>query len=175
MAVEAYSPCPCGSGKKFKWCCQPIHVELDKAFRQDAAGQHDAALRTIEDVVREHPTNPEAWGRKAQLLYQNDRVEEAEAALQKAIDISPTYPYGHFLRGVFRLQEGEIPGALLLLRKAAELYDPEARDTLAQVYSLIAECELKLNRPVAARAALKIAMHCRPSEEMRQGFEDLFG
>ena len=84
MAFDPYGPCPCGSGKKFKWCCQPIHVEIDKAFRQDEDGQHDMALRIMSGVVAQHPDNPEAWGRHAQLLYQNDRVEEAEKALDKA-------------------------------------------------------------------------------------------
>src|SRR5947209_43073 len=175
MALDAYSSCPCGSGKKFKWCCQPIHIEIDKAFRQDAEGQHEAALRTMDQVVAEHPANPEALGRKAQLLYQNDRVEDAEETLQKAFEINPNYPFGHLLHGLFRQHEGEIPGALLLFRKAAELYDPEAKDLLAQVYSLIADCEMRLNRPVAARAALKISLHCRPNDEMRQSFEEIFG
>jgi len=175
MALDLYSPCPCGSGKKFKWCCQPIHVEIDKAFRQDAEGQHEAALRAMDEVTSLHPTNPEAWGRKAQLLYQNGKVDEAEAALQKAFEANPSYPFGHLLRGLFRQEEGEINGALLLFRKAAEVYDPEAKDTLAQVYSLIAEAELKLNRPLAAHAALKISARLRPSEEVQQGLDAIFG
>src|SRR5437660_5059032 len=108
MALDAYSPCPCGSGKKFKWCCQPIYVELNKALRQDADGQHEAALRTMDQIVGEHPSNPEVWGRKAQLLYQNDRVEEAEQALDKAFTINPNYAFGHLLRGLFRHNEGEM-------------------------------------------------------------------
>ncbi len=130
----------------------------------------------MDEVVAQNPANPEAWGRKAQLLYQNDRVEEAESAIQKALEINPNYPFGHFLRGVFRQNEGEYNGALLLLRRAAELYDPEARDFLGQIYVLIGESEMKMNRPVAARAALKIAIHYRPGvEELRKGFDSLFG
>jgi tetratricopeptide (TPR) repeat protein len=176
MAFDPYGPCPCGSGKKFKWCCQPIHVEIDKAFRQDEDGQHDMALRIMSDVVGQHPDNPEAWGRQAQLLYQNDRVEEAEKALDKALELNPNYPFGHFLRGTFRQYEGEMPGALVEFRKAAELYDPEAHDVLAQVYFTIGETEMRLNRPVAARAAFEIARRCRPSDEnLRTLFNDLFG
>jgi tetratricopeptide (TPR) repeat protein len=176
MAPDLYSPCPCGSGKKFKWCCQPIHVQITKAFQQDAEGQHATALRIMDEVVAEHAANPEAWGRKAQLLYQNDRVDEAENALQKALDINPNYPFGHLLRGDFRRSEGEIPGALLLFRKAADLYDPEARDVLGHVHMLIGDCELKLNRPVAARAALKIAQRYQPgNEELQQGFDVAVG
>ena len=175
MALDLYSPCPCGSGKKFKWCCQPIHQQISKAFEQDANGQHEAALKTMDDVAAEHPGNPEVWGRKAQLLYQMDKADDAEAALQKAFAINPNYPFGHLLRGLFRQHEGEIPGALLLFRRAADLYDNGANDVLAQVYSLIADCELKLNRPVAAHAAMKISLRVLRTENTERGLESLFG
>src|SRR5262249_3511792 len=165
MAPDNYSPCPCGSGKKFKWCCQPIYTLINKAFRQDSEGQHEAALHTMDELVTQQPANPEAWGRKAQLLYQNNRVDDAEAALQKALEINPKYPFGHYLRGMFRQNEGETAGALLLFRKAAELYDPEARDILGQVYAMIADSEFKMNRPVAARAAIQMAMHYQPAND----------
>lgn len=175
MAIDPYAPCPCGSRKKFKWCCQPIHVQLDRALHLEAEGQHEAALRLVDAVVAENPANPEPLGRKAQVLYQNHREEEAEKALQQAFAINPEYPFGHLLQGLFRQEEGEIPGALLMFRKAADLYDPEARDYLAQIYSLIANCELKLNRPVAAHAALKLAARCDPANEnLRKALGELF-
>jgi tetratricopeptide (TPR) repeat protein len=176
MALDPYDACPCGSGKKFKWCCQPIHVLVSKAFQQDAEGQHEAALRTMDEVAAQNPGNPEVWGRKAQLLYQMDKVEEAETTLQKAFEINPDYAFGHFLRGKFRQFEGEIKGALLEFRKAAERYDPQARELLAQIQMHIADCELKMNRPVAARAAVEMAARLAPNQpEVRQSLEPLFG
>jgi tetratricopeptide (TPR) repeat protein len=175
MAFDAYSPCPCGSGKKFKWCCQPIYAEIDKAFQQDAEGQHEAALKTLDEAIAQNPANPEAWGRKAQLLSQHGRLDEAENALQKAFDINPNYPFGLLLRGLFRQNEGEIAGALLLFRKAADAFDPEAKDQLAQIYSLIGNAELQLHRPLAARAAFQVCIRLRPSEELRKEVDVVFG
>lgn len=176
MAQDPYSACACGSGKKFKWCCQPIHAEIDRAFEQSSDGQQEAALRTMELVVREHAGNPEAWGRQAQLLANTGKIDEAEQALQKAFDLNPNYAFGLLLRGTFRQQEGELLGALLLFRKAAEVYAPEAREPLAYVHQLIGDTELHLNRPVAAKAALRRAMDLDPANaELRQGFDALFG
>ena len=176
MAIDAYSSCPCGSGKKFKWCCQPIYANINRAFEQDAQGQHDVALRIMDDVTKEHGDNPEAWGQKAKLLYAHGKVEEAEEALEKAFALNRNYPYGLLLKAVFRYQEGEVAGALLLARRAADAYDPEARDYLAEAYSLIYECEMKLNRPVAARAALRIVLRCQPAaEEVHEAFDQVFG
>ena len=176
MSPDQYGPCPCGSGKKFKWCCQPIWIDINKAFEQDMAGQHDTAFKTIDAVVAAHPTNPEAWGRKAVLLARHERFEEAETAVQKAFEINPNYPFGLYLQGTFRMNEGEIPGALILFRKAAENIDPEARDLLGQVYTVIADCELRLNRPVAMHAAVRIASRLDPADEqLRQVLAAHFG
>jgi tetratricopeptide (TPR) repeat protein len=176
MAFDPYSKCPCGSGKSFKWCCQPIHVDIDRAFSQEEAGQHEVALKIMADVVAAHPANPEAWGRQAQLLYQNDRVEDAEKALDKAFECNPDYPFGHYLRGMFRLHEGEIAGATKLLRRAAEVYHSEARDMLAQINGILADCEMRLNHPVAARAAFQIGIRAHPGDQqMEQAFEQVFG
>src|SRR5947208_5289299 len=176
MSADPYSSCPCGSGKKFKWCCQPIHAEIERAFEQYNSGQHEAAVRTMAEVVREHSGNPEAWGRQAQLLAIAGKVEEAEQALQKAFELNPNYPFGFMLRGTFRQQEGELIGALMLFRKAAEAYAPDAHDPLSYIHELIADLELRMNRPVAARASLKRALHFQPSNaELRQAFDAMFG
>ncbi|HEY1380874.1 MAG TPA: tetratricopeptide repeat protein, partial [Gemmataceae bacterium] len=176
MAIDPYASCPCGSGKKFKWCCQDIHAEIDTAFAQHNSGQHEAALRTMAEVVGKHPDNPEAWGRQAQLLSLNGRLEEAEQSLEKAFALNPNYAFGHMLRGMFRQQEGELIGALMLFRRAAEAYAPDANEPLAYIHELIADIELRLNRPVAARAALKRSLHLTPGNaDLRQAFESLFG
>jgi tetratricopeptide (TPR) repeat protein len=176
MTPQLYDPCPCGSGKKFKWCCQPIYTGIEHALEQEASGQHDTALRIIDQVVREHPGNPEVWGQKARLLYVNNKPEEAEEALQKAFEINPNYPFGLMLRAEFRFNEGEVQGALLLARRAADHYDPLARDQLSTVYWLIFQCEDRMHRPVAARAALRLVRHYQPGDEgLRETFERAFG
>ena len=176
MAMDPYASCSCGSGKKFKWCCQPIHAELEKVYTLDQEGQHEAAMRAMDEVVAQHSTNPEALGRKAQLLFTNDKVEDAEKVLDKAFELFPTYPFGYFLKAQFRLYEGEIAGALVLLRKSAEHYDPNAAGILAQIQVEIFECEMKLNHPIAAHAAVELAARLDPAnEKLRQGINTVFG
>lgn len=175
MMNDPYSACPCGSGKKFKWCCQPIHEQIASVYAMNEQGQHEAALRAMEEVVAQHPANPEAWGRKALLLYQNGKPEDAEQALAKAFELFPTYPFGYFLKAHFRLNEGEIAGALMLFRKSAEHYDPSAAELLAEIHMKIYDCEMKLNHPIAARAAVELALRFSPgNENLRQGIAKVF-
>lgn len=175
MPVDAYAPCPCGSGKKFKWCCQPFYHRIEKAFEQNVNGQHEAALRTMEQLCSEFPNSPEVWGKRAELLWENQRLEEAEKVLEKALEINPNYAFAYFLRGMFRHDERELRGALQLYRKAAELCDPEARDLMSEIHGSIGQCEVMLNRPLAARAAWQIALRFHPSEPVQRYMAECFG
>ena len=47
--MDPYALCSCGSGKKFKWCCQPIQAELGQVFSLLEQGQAEAAIRGIND------------------------------------------------------------------------------------------------------------------------------
>ena len=112
-----------------------------------------------------------ASGHKAQLLYQLGQFEEAEAALQKAFELNPRYPFGHYLQARFRYEEREIAGALILFRRSAEYYDPESKLLLSDIYGMIFDCEMKLNHPVAARAALELAARFNPANDsLRQAW-----
>src|SRR5438105_4928328 len=170
--LDPYASCPCGSGKKFKWCCQSIYPGIQRALEQGASGQHEAAFRSLDQLTKEHPGNPEVWGQQARLLYGTGKKEEAEQALEKAFALNPNYPFGLLLRAMMRHEEGELQGAALLARRAAEAYDPEARDALARVHELIFDCEWRLARPVAARAALERVLQFQPgAQELRETFD----
>lgn len=173
--LDPYAPCPCGSGKKFKWCCQSIFAAVERAFELAEEGQHDAALKMMDDVVAANADNPEAWGRKAQLHLNNDQLDQAEEALEKALTLNPQYAFGYYLRGQLRAGEGELPGALMLYRKAAELYDPTAKEALASLYVAIFDLEMKLNHPIAAHAAAETSLRLNPmDEQVRQAIEVIF-
>src|SRR5262245_43525901 len=80
------------------------------------------------------------------------------------------------MRAQLRLREGELQGALILARRAAEAFDPDARDYLAQAYSIIADGELSRNRPVAAHAALRVLLRLAPGDDsLRQTLDAAFG
>src|SRR5262245_25237329 len=176
MPLNPYDSCPCGSGKKFKWCCAPYYPQVEKAFELERTGQHEAAAAAIKELTQSHPDKPSVWGYYAQFLYNAGEPERAEEAVTKALELNPNFGMAHFLRGMFRENEGELIGALLLFRKAAEAYDPEAHDALTSVYLKIYQHETLLNRPVAARAALERAVHFQPGDpDLRAQFEAEFG
>ncbi len=171
-----YDNCPCGSGKKFKWCCTAYWDKIETGLAMLEQGQVENALKMMDLLVKEHGNVPQTWGFYAHVLFRVDQVAKAEEILEKAFAIDPNFAMGYLLKGIFRQSEGEIIGALLLFRKAAESYSPEAQDRLAQVHEMIAQFELRLNRPVAAAAALARALKFSPGDDETAGqFAALFG
>lgn len=174
--VDPYASCPCGSGKKFRFCCQPIYPAIERAFSQFRGGQQEAALRTIDSAAASHPGHPEILIRKAMMLDAAGRREDAEKALDDALSKSANFGPAHFMRARWRHQEGEFPGAAILARKAADGYAIEAKEHLADVHAFLFEIEMQLNRPLAARAALRMAMRLAPQEaSLKEAFDGTFG
>jgi tetratricopeptide (TPR) repeat protein len=176
MALDPYSPCPCGSGKKFKWCCQPFYGEIERAYQQQANGQHETALKIMDDLTGKYPQNAEVWGKRAELYWENRRLDEAERSVDRALEVNPNYAFAYFLRGMFRHDEGEVPGALNLYRRAAEHCSSDAADFLAEIYAHIAQAELHENRPLAAHAAYQISLRLQPDNQaLQEHFQRAFG
>ena len=107
------------------------YPQVEKAFDLERQNQHEAALSTIRELTKTHADKPPVWGYYAQFLYnsgmaQRDEesrsklVEQAEEAPSHALKLNPNFGMAYFLRGQFRENEGEMIGALLLYRKAAE-------------------------------------------------------
>jgi tetratricopeptide (TPR) repeat protein len=163
--MDPYQPCPCGSGKSFKWCCQAYYVQVEKARDQFNQGQRETALRTIQNLVEQNPGSAPVLGYQAELLYMDQKPDAADEAIQKAFAISPDFPFGHWLRGIMRKDEGELKGALIEFRKAAELYHPKANAVLAEINAAIFDIEMRMNRPIAAHAAIERAVHHDPAAE----------
>jgi tetratricopeptide (TPR) repeat protein len=176
MSLDPYVSCPCGSGKKFKWCCAAYYPEVEKAFALEQQSQHEAALATIKELTHKYADKPAVWGYYAQFLYNSGQREQADEAVSEALKRNPNFGMAHYLRAQFRENEGELIGALLLYRKAAEGYDPEAHDALTNVYVKIYQHETMLNRPVAARVALERVAHYQPADpDIRAQLEGEFG
>ncbi|MCZ2343674.1 MAG: tetratricopeptide repeat protein [Bacteroidales bacterium] len=176
MAPNPYDTCPCGSGKKFKFCCEKYFDKIDRAMNLSKAGQHETALRVMEALTQELPQYAPIWGYYAELLYSEGQVEKADEAIEKGFAIDKNFAMGYFLRGVFRYSEGEIIGALLLFRKAVEVYGDGAVDQLVHTYDIISQLEHRLGHPVASRAALERIVHLLPhAREATENLENVFG
>lgn len=96
MALEPYDPCPCGNGKKFKFCCQPIIEELQAVERLIQERQPKQALVAAEKLEPQHSNNPLLLRNKIVALLMLERNEEARELIHRSQTVNPQDPYGYY-------------------------------------------------------------------------------
>ena len=135
-------PCPCGSGKKYKMCCLPLHeaadaerervrrlppvspeelcAELDeldglsnRANDLIHAGQFDEAAAACDELARRYPDQIDFLDRRAQLLAARGEKTLAAQYYRKALAFAQS-------------RDGFDEGRLTQLREQADALDPPA-------------------------------------------------
>ncbi len=96
MALEPYDPCPCGSSKKFKFCCQPIIEELGAVERLIAEKQPKQALLAAEKLEPEHALNPLLLRNKIMAFLMLERQQEVLTLIRQLQQAHPQDPYGYY-------------------------------------------------------------------------------
>ena len=110
--VDPYSPCPCGSGQKFKWCCHKVEGVAERAQRLYENGQVDAAIDALGEGLRKDSVNPWLLTRKAIYLLTQGKVEPARDALNLVIRKQPKHLGARMLLTRLALEtEGPAAGA----------------------------------------------------------------
>ena len=89
--VEPYSPCPCGSGQKFKWCCHKVEAYADKAQRLFDGGQAEAAIKMLDEGLRKEAGNPWLLTRKAVMQIRQGEPEPAKGTLRQVLQKNPKH------------------------------------------------------------------------------------
>ena len=92
-------PCPCGSGRKYKHCCQPKELAAESASKGKAQALAQAAKRrldggrladaiaTFREVVRLDPASADAHCNLGVAYSMSGRWREAATSLQRAVEL----------------------------------------------------------------------------------------
>jgi tetratricopeptide (TPR) repeat protein len=127
--VDSYSPCPCGSGQKFKWCCQKIEAYAERAQRLYESGQAGAAIGALDEGLRKEPHNAWLLTRKALYLIQKNELEASKATLTQIFEKNPKHLGARFLMTRLVLEtEGSAEGAAQFQRAIAALDGGPSKD-----------------------------------------------
>ena len=142
--------CPCGSGRKFKHCCQAKEAragspagtvqgsQADLGHRLQAlflagkqhfdAGRWAEAIPPFHEIVQIDPNNPQAHHDLGMTWLFCGRPAEAAASLERAVELKPGFDsaLGHLATAL--LQVGREREALLVYRRLSRsAEDPVAR------------------------------------------------
>jgi tetratricopeptide (TPR) repeat protein len=95
-------PCPCGSGKKYKQCCEATGVTAQAA---SSAGGHPSF-------------NPQHALQTAMAQHQAGNLVVAESLYKQVLQSAPNQPDALHLLGLIAKQKGDLATAAQLMRKA---------------------------------------------------------
>lgn len=177
VKVGRNDPCPCGSGYKYKHCCQakapaafspeagstssaPLRRAKLKAM-DDAAKAHAGAGRwteatpLLEALARQEPNNATSLFNLGSTYVRCARFKEAARVLQRTIELRPSHVEALINLTVALARDGRRPEALSAYRKLSRIADNpvQRRYYLAHALEIegrAAEAEAELRRVLAA-------------------------
>lgn len=121
-----------------------------------------AGMEAARAKVLAAPLDPEAWGEYGRTLWAYDADAEADVCLERAARLAPRSAEWPYLLAVRRLED-DPPGALPLLRKAAELEHPSGAVRLS-IRLRLAETLLAAEKPEEAEPIFRAEAEANPGD-----------
>lgn len=92
MALDPYDPCPCGSGKKLKFCCSEIVSSIEQIDKLREGKQLEAALKKLGSLNEKYPENLWVATQRADALLELGKYEEVKKGLRNLLQKNPDHP-----------------------------------------------------------------------------------
>jgi len=92
MSLDPYALCPCGSGKKLKFCCADLAGDIEKIHHMITGEQPHAALRHVEQALERLPGRASLLDLQAMLEISLNELEKAETTVQVFLQAHPHNP-----------------------------------------------------------------------------------
>jgi tetratricopeptide (TPR) repeat protein len=131
---DTYSPCPCASGKKFKFCCQKILKEITFAMCDAQDGHLNKALKYMKDAEAKVGRTAEVVCRYA-ICWSFSDSEKSQTLLKEALSINPNHPRSNFIMGIDSVAKNEFEKALEFYQIAIDNYPEGDRFHLNETYN----------------------------------------
>ena len=152
--TDLYAKCPCGSGKKIKFCCKDIISDLEKIERMLQGEQRNAAIEKIDKLLDKHPGRPALLSMKARVHLDQKQPTEARAAVDALLEVEPDNPSGLALDAILLVTEYKFTESLASLHKSLRVSDGTVSQTVYRAYLAICYNLIQVKEHIAAYAHL---------------------
>jgi TolB-like protein/thioredoxin-like negative regulator of GroEL len=96
------------------------YVLFIAAIQAQVLGRQDEALQFISASLAQDPLNPSSYLVLSYVQIRRGRLTEAEAALRRTLEISPTFIFAHYYLGLVLFARRDSHGALAEVRKETD-------------------------------------------------------
>ena len=173
MAIDAYSPCPCDSSQKIKFCCgKDVVSDLSKIIEQSASGQTGAAFdRLNRTIVKLGPVDC-LLVIKTRMLIEMERLDEAKQVNAELLQRSPKNPMGLQQQAALSFETGEFRNGINQIQDAIELHKgSDIPDSLAGAFRMASHASFYQGKTIAGFAHLSFAI-ALANDEARQSLRE---
>ena len=155
MALDPYQLCPCGSGKKIKFCCsKDIVSELDKVLRAVQGDQRVSALSSVTKLIEEKGPRLALLALRADVELGLGQLEEADKTIDELLAASPDNPVALALSAIHASSKNDVEGAIEDLQQSLEHLGGTMPPSVYSAIGLVAQTLLANGDVLAARAHL---------------------
>jgi hypothetical protein len=164
MAIDAYSPCPGGTGKKIKFCCSDLVADLDKLDRMLEGEQYLAAAQHVDRLLAQGQKRACLMAVKAMLLRATQQLEAGQAHIAEFLKAFPENPVAWAEAAILTALTETGQAAMPKLQRAIAL---SSRALEARVYmaaDVVAEALLQDGDWLAARALWRFQAMAAPKD-----------
>jgi len=167
MAIDPYAPCPCGSGKKLKFCCTDLVDEIEKIHRMIEGEQPRAALAHAEQTLAKHPRRASLLDLKATLELSLEQIDSARATIEQFLDVDPNSPSAHACHAMLLSATNEGRAAAAPLQRALALVERDMPQRVFEAIGAVGRALLAAGQIVAAQAHLWLHVGIAPKGDSR--------
>lgn len=140
MTVDTYAPCPCGSGKKLKFCkCVENLSDYEKLVKLIEGGQGVAAIDRINQLLSKTPNAAWLLAIKGELSLSMGETSTFRETADRFLKLKPDNPLALIMKSVVSVLEQEPveDAARYLLNGMSEARDSMPALTLSAIRLLI--------------------------------------
>lgn len=167
MAVDPYAQCPCGSGKKLKFCCSDLVGDIEKIHHMVEGDQPRAALQHCEQTLKKRPGRPSLLDLKAMLEVTLHKLQDAEKTVAELLEKDPENPAAHAQQAILLCAQGDGASAVEPLQRALTLIEENMPRRVLEAIGAVGHTLLMEGNVVAARAHLWLYQGIAGREDTR--------
>jgi tetratricopeptide (TPR) repeat protein len=168
MSHDTYYPCPCGSGRKVKFCCgKQVAAELDKIMRALGGDQQAAALNLVRLARGKFPDNPALLVLQCELEMDQDDEGTLQETLAHLYQVAPRNPSALALMAINAAKESRGEDAIGYLQDALESVEQQVPELLYEALGIVAQVSLLSQSFAATFSHLLLQAAIRPEGDHR--------
>jgi len=167
MPVDPYALCPCGSGKKLKFCCSDLVGEIEKIHRMIEGEQPRAALRHVEQTLASFPGRASLLDLKASLELSLEETDAARTTVDEFVKLHPESPTAYACQALLLAETADSRDAVHSLQRALSFVERDMPLRVYEAMGAVGGSLLEDGHVLAAQVHLWLHAALAPKDDTR--------